>query len=570
MSLDGPQENVQGFSDSGSCIVDKMPQTTKNEMDEKSECEQEQSLLSSEEALTVTQPAATEVRCKENCELKSTEQINMAFLKNSLKTNFNIEKEVKMAVESGNIEEYCKDLATRLTEWAQSTGTKVAERIFTVKEKAFAVVREESNRKKQWKKKDVSSGQKSFEAKLEPLSEVSKDLVLQAMACPDPVFYCNSLGNEISKIVQSLQEQAAREAQELATQVSEAAKALQESANLQSSKISEDEEDIEMEAVEEDFVNSENNTSNSRKDEDEMTCDSKIVEEDLSCSESDTSSSPVVEDETFLETEDDELVRNESNTTCSQTNEDDTTMESKNDEKDLEMSESDEDSEKAPITEQDDEHVIPTPPPPPPVHPVYNANAYRIQEDIRELKRYQVNQIGKELNFAIARLTSEVIKSYEQACILQKHGAPSLKKSTLDFLEKQETKKTFYIKEISTRVHQVLRMLSPETETNAGLQDLDETVKLLYLLQTTRNYYVDKITVTTFTNAKIGYMFNFLLPLAFFVIVLTLILNGEWVGLIIFVAVVLICLIKAWQGMVNRKRVEVFGRIKKKAAAKVD
>ncbi|KAJ7357683.1 hypothetical protein OS493_023816 [Desmophyllum pertusum] len=139
-------------------------------------------------------------------------------------------------------------------------------------------------------------------------------------------------------------------------------------------------------------------------------------------------------------------------------------------------------------------------------------------------------------------------------------------------MEKQETKKTFFIKEISTRVHKVLRMLSPEPEeVNAELHDLDETVKLLHFLQTSRNYHVDKIAVTTCTtNAQVGIMFYSLLFLAFFVIALSLSLNREWFALIMFVAVTLIFVIKSWQGIFSgkKKRVEVFGR--KKKAEKID
>lgn len=570
MSLDAPSSNLDGFSKSESCELDEMPLATKkDELDGKCENQQEASLLSSPETSTVSQ-SQMQGRRKGNCEL-NLEQIKTLLLKEnfSLLKGYKIDKDVKRAVESGNIEEYCKDLVTKLTKLAQTTGVRVAERVIKVKDKAFAVVTEESKRKEQGGGKDGSSGQKSFEEKLKSLPRASRELALQAFASSDPMLYCNCVTNEIHKTVLAIQEQAVKDGEKVAKKVLEAAKALQESAKDDNSKIDEDEMNFETSAAEKDHVNSESNTSSSQTNEDETLCDSEDFEEDLLNSESNTSSSQTDEEETYLETEDIELVRNESNTTSSQTNEDETTIESENDEQDLVSSESDEDSEKPPIRGQDDEHVIPTPPPPPPVK-LNDDMVNEIQDNIMEVRKYQVNQLRKELNFAIARLTSEVIKSYEQACILQKHGSPSLEKSALDFIEKQETRKTFYIKEISTRVRQVLRMLSPEQEVNVDLQDLDETVKLLYFLQTSRNYYVDKIAVTTATNAKIGFTFNFLLPLAFFVIVLTLSLNGEWIGLIIFVAVVLICMIKAWQGMFTgkRKKVEVFGR--KKKAEKID
>lgn len=542
MSVDTPQGNLNEFSKSESCDLDKMSLTAKeNEMDGKSECLEEPGLLSSAETLTTTQ-SPTDEDWEEQCELNS-DQMKILLLKTSLLNGYSIDEDVKKAIESGNIEEYCKDLVPKLTECAQNRGAKVIKVVVRLKDQAFALVREERQRKKRGKSKHGNTGQESFRAKLESLPKSSRRLVREALDNSDPELFCNHMGNEIHKTVLAMHAQAKVDAQRVAGQVSKAAKALQESKlETKSPKVDEGERKLEKRSGEKDIVNSDSSTSSLQADE----------------------------DETYLEAKDFEPVKNESSTTSSQTGEDETTTVNSEDvEKHMANSESDEDSEK-PAIGTDDEHVIPTPPPPPSVKPMYNDKVDEIQENIMELKKYQVNQLRKELSFAIARLTSEVIKSYEQACILQKHGSLPLEKSALDFIEKQETKKTFYIKEISTRVDKILKMLSPQPEMNTELQDLDETVKLLHFLQTSRNYYVDKIAVTTATNAKAGFLFNFLLPLAFFAIVLTLSLNGEWVGLIVFLAVVLICVIKSWQGMnsANKKRVEVFAR--KKKAEKID
>ena len=527
-----------GFYQSESCEVDKMSQAEKeNEKDGKGECLVEPGLLSSAETLTATQPLADE-SLEEQSELNS-DQMEMLLLKTSLLNGYNIDEDVKGAIESGNIKEYCRDLVPKLTEYAQNRGAKVIKVVVRLKDQAFALVREERQRKRLDKSKHDDTEQESFKAKLESLPNSSRRLAIEALTNPDPEHFCNRMGSEIQKTVIAMHAQAKIDAQRVAGEVSKVAKE-----KLRESKLK---------------------TKSSKVDGGEKKLENKIEEKDLVDSDSKTSSLLVDEEETFLEAKDLEPVETESKTTNLQASKT-TAADSEEVEKHVTNSESDEDSEK-PAIGTDDEHVIPTPPPPPPVKPIHCADVDGIQENNMELKKYQVNQLRKELSFAIARLTSEVIKSYEQACILQKHGSPSLEKSTLDFMEKQETKKTFYIKEISTRMEKVLKMLSPQPEMNTELQDLDETVKLLHFLQTTRNYYVDKIAVTTATNS---FMFNCLPPLAFFVIVLALSLNGEWLGLIVFLAVILICVVKSWQGMNSamRKRVEVFAR--KKKAEKID
>ena len=537
MSVDAPEVRLNGFFQSE---VDKMSQAAKEaKMDGKSECLKEPSLLGTPETLTVTATQSPpDESWEEQCELNS-DQMEMLLLKTSLLNGYNIDEDVKGAVESGNIKEYCRDLVPKLTEYAQNRGAKVIKVVVRLKDQAFALVREERQRKRHGKSTHGDTEQENFKTKLDSLPKSSRRLVVEALTNPDPEHFCNRMGSEIQKTVVAMHAQAKIDAQRVAAEVSKVAREKMKERKVENkcSKVDGGEKKLERRSEEENLANSDSNTSSLMADE----------------------------EETFMEAKDLESVESESNTTNSQASEGETTAANLEEvEKHVPNCESDEDSEK-PAIGTDDEHVIPTPPPPPPL-PVHSDKGDEIQETTMEFKKYQVNQLRKELSFAIARLTSEVVKSYEQACILQKHGT-WLEKSALDFIEKQETKKTFYIKEISTRVDKVLKMLSPQPEMNMELQDLDETVKLLHFLQTTRNYHVDKIAVTTATNS---FIFNFLPPLAFFVIILTLSLNGEWLCLIVFLAVILICAIKSCQGMNSamRKRVEVFAR--KKKAEKID
>ena len=635
MSVETPQDTLSGFFKSDSCEDDKMSQAaTENcEIDGENECLEEPGLLSSTETLTVVQ-LPTDESWEEQCELNS-DQMQMLLLKTSLLNGYNIDEDVKGAIESGNIKEYCRELVPKLTEYAQNRGSKVIEVVVRLKDQAFALVREEVQRNRSDQSKHGDTEQERFQEKLESLPKSSNRLVREALSNPDPELFCNRMGNEIQKTVAAMHAQAKIDAKRVAREVSKVAKAKRKESKLaekKNSMVDEGEKRLEKISDEKDLLDletSDSNTSGLQADEDSNTSSLQVSDED-----SNISSLPADKEETYLEAEDLEPVKNESNTASSQASDDKkTAINSEEVEKDVTNRESDEDSEKPAIATDDehviptpeppppqaedlepvktesntassqasevkktainseevekhvtnresdedsekpaigtdDDHVIPTPPPPPPqVSQIHNAKVDEIQEKNLELKKYQVNQLRKELSFAMARLTSEVIKSYEQACILQKHGPPSLEKSTLDFMEKQETKKTFYIKEISTRVDKIIKMLSPQSEMNTELQDLDETVKLLHFLQSTRNYYVDKVAVSTNTNS---FMFNILPPLAFLATVITLSLNGEWIGLIVFLAIILICLIKSWHGANStcKKRVEVFAR--KKKAEKID
>lgn len=203
----------------------------------------------------------------------------------------------------------------------------------------------------------------------------------------------------------------------------------------------------------------------------------------------------------------------------------------------------------------------PNPPTPPPIYSSFrDVNMNFTRED--------VNQIKRELNFAISRLTSEVVTSYEQARAMQKHVPPSLNQIFVDFTQNQEIKKTFFIKEIITCVERVLNKLTPKDNVHGldnDLQDLNETVKLLHTLQTSKKYEVHGVAVTRTAPDTIGLLFYVLLIITLSLIVLLLSFTGERFALIVFIAVVFVFMLKSWQALFSagKKRVEVFGRVKK-------
>lgn len=468
------------MSSTEGCALDKMPLASKENGMDKNEENQSEPVASQ----------TTMEKVLENVELDSEEREGLRNFAVSLLKGYNIEEDVKKAVDSGNIEDYCRDLAKKLEETTNAKGVTVAEGCLKFNEQALVFFKEEIERKRN--ELGQHDDGESFKAKFNSLPDPVKRLVKRAWSLGDykfKVYDCvKRVLNEDSLVFQA---KCSEEAQRIADKVLVATKAM--------------------------------------------------------CLQ---------------------LQESGSNTSCSTTDEVVTSFE-KDGGDDLMDSKSDEDSEKPPITDQDDEHVIPTPPPPPPVKSLCRDKVDEINESILEHRKYQLNQIKKELNFAIARLTSEVIKSYEQTTALQTHVAPSLEKSPVDFMQSQETKKTYFIKEIATRIHKVLRLLTPEPEIddpNLQLEDLSETIRLLYLLQATRKYPLDKASVTTTsTNEKIKVEFYILLLLTVIGTVMALSLNGEWLALIMFMALVFVFMIKSWQGIlsVRKKSVEVFRRVKK-------
>ncbi|KAJ7357684.1 hypothetical protein OS493_023817 [Desmophyllum pertusum] len=416
MSVDAQQGSLEDVSKTEGCKLDKIPTTKGNEMEEINECQQEPSLPSAQ-ILTVTQPPMEE-QWEENCEFKSGQFFSLTAFKTSLLTGYNIDEDVKKAVESGNIEDYCKDLVTRLTERAQITGTSIIARVIKMNDQVFEIVREENKLKEQGENKDGES----LEAKLESLPNSSKQIAYRALASTDLERFCDCVPTEINNTELALHAQAIEYAQTTAKQVLEAAKALQGSkldtnssqtnkgetkletkdlgksaeSNATSSQKDEEEAKLETKMVEKDLGKSESNATSSQMDEEEAKLETKDAEKDLGKSESHTNSSPEKEEEAKFDAKDVELVTSESNTTSSQLSLQTDKDEIKEDvEKDLVNSESDEDSEKPPIRVQEDDHVIPTPPPPPPVQPVYRDKVDEIQDNIIGYNKYQLNQLKR-------------------------------------------------------------------------------------------------------------------------------------------------------------------------------
>ena len=492
--------------------------------------------------------------------------------------NYDIEKEANEAAKSGNVENYCTELAQRLEQSINEAMEDVIEYVTKFNEQVLAILREEEEREELG---DVAENAESPDAKFKSLPDALHNTVEQLRKLQeDREIICNCLTTAVNEYPLILQRQITEEVARVIEKVSVAAKDL-----LVKLEVREPDEEscasvAETGASLELGGGKELAKSESKDDSKDLPVAEKMESEVL------TSSKSIAEVAMSLEDEGDEMPRcelNDSSKNPSITERNDnqlTTTRSLIDEpqaatssadgdgEKLERSESDKSSANTPITELGDEHVIPTPPPPPPVKSLYLDKVDEINERILGHRKHQVNQVKRELNFAIARLTSEVITSYEQASALQKQNSPVLEKSIIEFLKNQETKKTFFIKEITERLHTVLRMLTSEpgvNDPNLELRNLNETVKLLHLLQSTRACHLDKISVTRIMNEENGVLFYLLLVVGVFLIVLALSLNGEWLALIMFVAIIFIFIVKAWQGIFfsRKRKIEVFGRVKK-------
>lgn len=482
--------------------------------------------------------------------------------------NYDIEKEANDAAKSGNVENYCKELAQRLEQSINEAMEDVTEYVTKFKEQVLAILREEEEREELG---DVAENAEKPDAKFKSLPDALHNIVEQLRKLQeDREIICNCLTTAVNEYPLILQRQITEEVALVIEKVSVSAKDL-----LLKLEVREPDEEscpsiAETGASLELGSGKELAKSESKDDSKDLPVAEKMESDIL------TSSKSIAEAAMSLEDEGDEMPRcelNDNSKKPSITERNDnqlTTTRSLIDEpqEKLEGSESDKSSANMPITELGDEHVIPTPPPPPPVKSLYLDKVDEINERILGHRKHQVNQVKRELNFAIARLTSEVITSYEQASALQKQNSPVLEKSIIEFLKNQETKKTFFIKEITERLHTVLRMLTSEpgvNDPNLELRNLNETVKLLHLLQSTRACHLDKISVTTIMNEKNGVLFYLLLFVGVFLIVLALSLNGEWLALIMFVAIIFIFIVKAWQGIFSsrKRKIEAFGRVKK-------
>ena len=493
--------------------------------------------------------------------------------------NYDIDKEANEAAKSGSVENYCKELAQRLEQSINEAMEDVIEYVTKFKEQGLAILREEEEREELG---DVAENTERPDAKFKSLPDAFHNIVEQLQKLQeDREIICNCLTTAVNEYPLILRRQITEEVGGVIEKVSVAAKDL-----LVKLEVREPDEEsfasiADTGASLEVGGGKELAKSESKDDSKDLPVAEKMESEVL------TSSKSIAEAAMSLgEDEGDEMPRcelNDNSKKLSITERNDnqlTTTRSLIDEpqvatssadgygEKLERSESDKSSANMPITELGDEHVIPTPPPPPPVKSLYLDKVDEINERILAHRRHQVNQVKRELNFAIARLTSEVITSYEQASTLQKQNLPVLEKSIIEFLKNQESKKTFFIKEITERLHTVLRMLTSEpgvNDPNLELRNLNETVKLLHLLQSTRACHLDKISVTTIMNETNGVLFYLLLFVGVFLIVLTLSLNGEWLALMMFVAIIFIFIVKAWQGIFSsrKRKIEGFGRVKK-------
>ena len=511
---------------------------------------------------------------KESFEPKTDVKWDSVSLPSLFLKNYDIDKEANEAAKSGSVENYCKELAQRLEQSINEAMEDVIEYVTKFKEQVLAILREEEEREELG---DVAENTERPDAKFKSLPDALHNIVEQLQKLQeDREIICNCLTTAVNEYPLILQRQITEEVGGVIEKVSVAAKNL-----LVKLEVREPDEESFASIADTGASLEVLAKSESKDDSKDLPVAEKMESEVL------TSSKSIAEAAMSLgEDEGDEMPRcelNDNSKKLSITERNDnqlTTTRSLIDEpqvatssadgygEKLERSESDKSSANMPITELGDEHVIPTPPPPPPVKSLYLDKVDEINERILAHRRHQVNQVKRELNFAIARLTSEVITSYKQASALQKQNSPVLEKSIIEFLKNQETKKTFFIKEITERLHTVLRMLTSEpgvNDPNLELRNLNETVKLLHLLQSTRACHLEKISVTTIMNETNGVLFYLLLFVGVFLIVLTLSLNGEWLALMMFVAIIFIFIVKAWQGIFSsrKRKIEGFGRVKK-------
>ena len=553
-----------------------MPQRTKKSERNKRKTEEKEE-SASKMAFNLIQ-LVSQSFMKESFEPKTNGEWDSVNLPALFLKNCDIEKEANEAAKSGNVENYCKELAQRLEESINKATEDVMKYVTKFNEQVLAILREEEEREELG---DVAENAESPDAEFKSLPDALHNIVEQLRKLQeDREIICNCLTTAVNQYPLILQRQITEEVARVIEKVSVAAKDL-----LVKLEVREPDEEscasvAETGAILELGGGKELAKSESKDDSKDLPVAEKMENEVL------TSSKSIAEAAMSLEDEGDEMPRcqlndnskkpsiterndNQLTTTRSLIDEPQAaTSSADGDGEKLERSESDKSSANMPITELGDEHVIPTPPPPPPVKSLYLDKVDEINERILGHRKHQVNQVKRELNFAIARLTSEVITSYDQASALQKQNSPVLEKSIIDFLKNQETKKTFFIKEITERLHTVLRMLTSEpgvNDPNLELRNLNETVKLLHLLQSTRACHLDKISVTRIMNEKNGVLFYLLLFVGVFLIVLALSLNGEWLALIMFVAIIFIFIVKAWQGIFSsrKRKIEVLGRAKK-------
>ena len=433
---------------------------------------------------TLDDTAAPTIREESQENLQNDPRSSLRNLGVSKLKGYDIEEDVRKAVESGDIDAYCEDLAKRLEEKALAQCARIVSRCESVTKYTLTRL-EEKQVKAKLGKKEVES----LKAKINSLPVPVKRFVNEVRSFAENKKLSDAIKIIMKEDMKAFRENTAEEARSIAQMVLNAANAFSDG------KHQESESDLTIE-----------------------TSDEVAAAND----------------------EEDENKGNE-------------TVEKEQDEK----------SEKGPITEQEEEydHVIPNSPPTPPIYSSFrDVNMHFTRED--------VNQIKRELHLAISRLTSEVITSYEQARAMQRHVPPSLNQIFVDFTRNQEIKKTFFIKEIITCVEKVLNKLTPEPKVHDldnDLQDLNETVKLLHTLQTSKKYEVHGVAVTRTAPNTIGLLFYVLLITSLSLIVLLLSFTGERFALIAFVVVVFFFMLKSWQALFSagKKRVEVFGRVKK-------
>ena len=217
--------------------------------------------------------------------------------------------------------------------------------------------------------------------------------------------------------------------------------------------------------------------------------------------------------------------------------------------------------DKSPMENHEDaDHAISSssPPPPPPPPPPKKMNFQGQSEENGQTastsengvtlrhRRRKAGQIQRELNCAISSLASDVIRSYQHVSALRKQSSPVLSQSKLDFIERQEVKKTHHIKDIALRLGCVFSLLNRDQEAEQ-LESTKDTLELLNALQSKPPQPFDWGLNIDAVNIKVGKPFYVVLLAILTLIGLALSLNKEWFALIMLLLVVLFCAWKSWR-----------------------
>ena len=138
--------------------------------------------------------------------------------------NYDIEKEANEAAKSGNVENYCKELAQRLEQSVNEAMEDVIEYVTKFKEQVLAILREEEEREELG---DVAENAERLDAKFKSFPDALHNIVEQLRKLQeDREIICNCLTTAVNEYPLILQRQITEEVGRVIEKVSVAAKDL--------------------------------------------------------------------------------------------------------------------------------------------------------------------------------------------------------------------------------------------------------------------------------------------------------------------------------------------------------